>query len=122
MSIDLIVREKLQTLLNQASSITDEQSAVKFCQANLDDFEDFCGKNYEKFCEYTDSMIISNVSKGEHFEVLELIKSENHELIRNLKLALKLLMRINKYADPETLYYKEQEDWLNELEKLKGIE
>jgi hypothetical protein len=123
MSIDLAVRDKLQTLLNQASLITDEQSAVKFCQEIIEDFEEFCGKNYQNFCDYIDSMKTRDVSKGEHFEVLEMIKLENPELIHNLKLALKLFMYVTKYTDPEKdTHYKLLEDWLNELGKLEGIE
>jgi hypothetical protein len=118
MSIDFVIRDKIQYFLNKTALITNNQEAEAFQDEYFQeaaDFESFTKSNYPKFFGYIEKIKNNKVSEGKHYEILEKLSSEEYELKKNLKLMLELFMSITKFHD-ET--FKEQENWLNELNRL----
>jgi hypothetical protein len=115
MSIDFVVKDKIETLLNQTPSIIDKETADIFCEEKLEEFEIFCRMNYPNFCECINYMRENGISQGQHCEVLEKIKLESIELRRNLKSALELFMCVSKFTDSFFFLCEELKVWHNEL-------
>jgi hypothetical protein len=117
MSIDNIVREKIETLLNELATQATEDQIEIFYQDKIITLQSYCEQNYKLFCEYIIAMKEHNVSQGDYYQVLEQIKAESPELRNNLKLILQLFIIITSACGKEK-FRKEQEDWLHELTKL----
>jgi hypothetical protein len=114
MSIDFIVRDKMQSLLAEIALISTEEAKEIFGQ-KLAEFQYFCEQNYPKFSGYVDGMFDNDVSKAESEGVLEKIKAESFDLKNNLKLFLEFFIAsVKLYGEGSG----RQEAWLNELNKL----
>jgi hypothetical protein len=121
MSIDFVIRDKIQNLLNQLTS-GGKANDINY-QEQFKEFQLFVEDHYPKLCNYIEEMEDTNVSQGKHYDLLERIKSENPDFRNNLKLTLKLLMAVTsaELNDSGFESYKEQEDWFNELNKLDSL-
>jgi hypothetical protein len=117
MSIDNVVREKIETLLNELATQTTKDQVAILCQDKMLPLQSFCDQNYKLFGEYIIAMKEYKVSQGDYFQVLEQIKTESLELRNNLKLILQLFIIISGACGMEEPR-KEQEDWLHELTEL----
>jgi hypothetical protein len=113
MSIDFIVRDKIQDLLNQTQSLTSGEDLAPYMD-KVEELHEFCKENYNGLCEYIELMQHNKVSDNKHQEVLEKYKGETDLLKDNLKRLLELFISLSKFEGP----YQEQLDWLNELKKL----
>jgi hypothetical protein len=115
MSIDIVVRDMLQELIDQALQIPDNcPNTIQHYLQSHDELESFCESNCPLLLEYLSQIQNLKVQNNEHQGIIANLKGEEPSLRDNLKKFLELFMIISKKENNET-EYNEQKEWFDEL-------
>jgi hypothetical protein len=114
MSIDHVVKDKIQALLEKTKNLKSLEEADPYCE-QMEDLFEWCKDNYPTLCEYIEGMQDNLVKDGNYHIVLDKYKMESQELRDNIKLIIELCLSIPEGPDAQN-----QKDWLDELKKADG--
>jgi hypothetical protein len=117
MSIDIVVRDKLQNLINEALLIPDNCEDTSDHLKGQDEMESFFQSNYPLILEYLSKMQEQRVQDNQHLDTITKLKGEEPIFRENVKKMLELCMILSKKENSEDVY-GEQKAWFDELCKI----
>jgi hypothetical protein len=117
MSIDIVVRDKLQNLINQALLIPDNCEDVDAHLEGQEEMESFFQSNYPLILEYLSTMQDQRVQDNQHLDTIAKLKGEAPLFRENVKKMLELCMIISQKGNSQA-EYNEQKAWFDELCKI----